>query len=105
MDTITAEALKELLDRDPDVTLLDVRETWEYDICRIPGSINIPMSEIAGRIDELDEEESTIVICHHGARSLQVAGYMEATGFSKVVNLDDGIAGWARTVDPDMPQY
>jgi len=105
METITAEELKQLLDRDPNVTLLDVREPWEYDICRIPGSINIPMSEIPGRLDELDQDGATIVICHHGARSLQVAGYMEATGFDGVVNLDDGIAGWARTIDPDMPQY
>lgn len=105
MESITAEGLSDLLARGEQMSLIDVREPREFEFCRIEGSRNIPMSEIPGEIATLDKDRNTVVICHHGMRSLQVAGYLEESGFQKVANLEGGIAAWASQVDPDMPQY
>jgi rhodanese-related sulfurtransferase len=91
-------------EREPPL-LLDVREPWELDICRIDGSLSLPMSSIVSSLGDLDPERETVVICHHGIRSRQVALYMEHLGFSRVINLEGGLAAWAQQVDPDMRTY
>ncbi len=85
--------------------LLDVREPWEFQTCRIEGSISMPMGHVAERIQDLDPETPVVVICHHGVRSMQVALYLERAGFTSVGNLRGGVAAWAREVDPKMPHY
>ena len=85
--------------------LLDVRENWEFATCHIAGSTLMPMQTIPARIDDLDEEADIVCICHHGARSLNVAAFLEHHGFSKVSNLTGGIHAWAVQVDSSMPQY
>jgi rhodanese-related sulfurtransferase len=86
-------------------TLLDVREAWEYETCSIQGSRLIPMGEITRRVAELDPQAPVVVICHHGGRSMQVAGYLAQQGFSSVHNLTGGVDAWARNVDSAMPVY
>jgi rhodanese-related sulfurtransferase len=85
--------------------LLDVREPWEFSICRIEGSQSIPMRQIPATAAQLDPDRETVVICHHGIRSYQVARYLEQRGFSRVINLEGGVAAWARDQDPTMPVY
>ena len=85
--------------------LLDVREPWEYGICRIEGARLIPMRSIPNSLGELDPQRETVVICHHGIRSRQVALYLEQQGFSNVINMEGGMAAWAREVDPEMAAY
>jgi rhodanese-related sulfurtransferase len=87
------------------VTLLDVREPWEYERCKLEGSRLIPLSQLPARLGELDPGRTTVVICHHGVRSLRAASYLEHCGFGDVVNLSGGIDAWARTVDPAMAVY
>jgi len=85
--------------------LLDVRQPGEYEICRLEPSVLIPMGQIPANLDELDQDQETVVICHHGIRSRQVAYYLEQAGFSNVINLNGGLAAWARTVDNTMATY
>ncbi len=85
--------------------LLDVREPWELALCVIEGSVAIPMSEIIGRLHEIDRAREWVVVCHHGLRSQQVAMLLQYEGFPRVHNLRGGIDAWARTVDPGMRQY
>lgn len=85
--------------------LLDVREPWEHELCRLAGSLLIPMNEVPGRVRELDAEADIVVICHHGVRSMQVAMYLENNGFGSVRNLTGGVDAWAHEVDPSMPKY
>ncbi len=85
--------------------LLDVREEWEYQTAHIEGSRLIPMGNVAVRVNELDRAAETVVICHHGGRSMQVAGLLEHLGFSNVSNLTGGVDAWARSVDPSMQVY
>jgi rhodanese-related sulfurtransferase len=85
--------------------LLDVREPWELEICRIEGAERIPMRRIPASLHQLEPDRPVVVICHHGIRSQQVALYLERQGFSQVYNLQGGVDGWARDVDPTMPTY
>ena len=105
MQQLSAEQLKGHIDNGTPLVLLDVRETWEYEICHIEPSINVPMTNIPSTLEEFDREKMTVVICHHGMRSFQVAQHLEAEGFNNVMNLEGGIAAWASTIDPSMPQY
>jgi rhodanese-related sulfurtransferase len=89
----------------PKPLLLDVREAWEFETCRVEGSTHIPMGEIPQRFGELDPGAEIIVICHHGGRSMQVAMFLQKQGFSGVSNLTGGVDAWAKTVDPTMPVY
>jgi len=85
--------------------LLDVRQPWEYELCRISDSTLIPMRDIPSRIDELDKNQETVVICHHGIRSRQIGRYLEQAGFSNIINLKGGVANWAKHVDDSMATY
>ena len=85
--------------------LLDVREPWEWDTAHIEGAQLIPMREVPARVAELDPGKHVVAICHHGARSQQVAMFLEKNGFAKVHNLQGGVDAWSRTVDPAVPLY
>lgn len=107
MQQISAPQLKAWLD-DParaKPVLVDVRQPWEFDVCRIDGSKPLPMSAIPARFMELDRNAETVVICHHGARSYQVCMFLEHQGFTNIYNLYGGVAAWAQQVDPAMPTY
>ena len=92
--------------REPDGPfLLDVREPWEVEICALQGSINVPMGEIPGRLDELPRDRAIVVICHHGMRSLQVTNFLRAHGFDLAQNLSGGVDSWAQVIDFTMPRY
>ena len=105
MQSITAEQLAALQPEWDKVVLLDVRDPWEFDICRLAGSVNIPMNEVMERVTELDPDTRTVVICHFGMRSLEVGNYLEGSGFRDIVNLEGGLDAWAERVDRDMPRY
>ncbi|HEY4317571.1 MAG TPA: rhodanese-like domain-containing protein [Herbaspirillum sp.] len=89
----------------PAPVLLDVREPWEFEKCSIPASLPIAMNTIPARMQELDPEAEIVCICHHGARSMQVAAFLERQGFANITNLTGGIHAWAQQVDPAMPTY
>jgi rhodanese-related sulfurtransferase len=85
--------------------LLDVREPWEFEICHLEGSRLVPMRQIPSALPTLDRQRETVVVCHHGIRSRQVAIYLEQIGFTRVINLGGGVDAWAREVDPGMAIY
>jgi rhodanese-related sulfurtransferase len=107
MREITPRELKAWLD-DPArerPVLLDVREPWEVQICALPGSTHIPMRELPARAAEIEPEAPVVAICHHGARSMQVALFLEKNGRTRVHNLVGGVDAWSRTVDSSLPVY
>lgn len=105
MRNLAPQEVQQLLVDEHSLLLLDVREKWEFEICHIDASNNIPMGDIPGAITDLDTKLETIVICHHGARSMRVAFYLENSGFTNVINLEGGIDAWAMTIDLNMQQY
>lgn len=102
----TATELHERLKDGAELFLLDVREPWEVALCRIPGSVNIPMGEIPDRYAEIPDHCPVVCICHHGMRSEQVALYLERQRENgEVENLQGGVHAWATQVDPAMQRY
>jgi rhodanese-related sulfurtransferase len=105
MESMSVVELKKELENGSQTVLLDVRDKWEYDLCHIDGSINICLSDITKRKDELDKQPRTVVICHHGMRSTMAAEHLISEGFEQIVNLEGGIDAWASTIDQSMTRY
>jgi rhodanese-related sulfurtransferase len=105
MSEISPQDLKARLDRAQAPLLLDVRQDWETQLCRLPNAVHIPIEEIELRVDELNREDEIVVYCHQGVRSAAVAEYLRSLGFASVRNLTGGLDFWARTIDPSMRRY
>ena len=103
---ITVEELKALRDAGHDHMLLDVRELWEVETAKIPGSKHIVMGDVPARFNqELDPEQHVVVVCHHGVRSMNVTAWLRQQGFEKVQSLRGGIDRWSREIDSSVPVY
>jgi rhodanese-related sulfurtransferase len=101
---------RELLRWQTDLTrtqpaLIDVRESWEFEYCRIEGSVLIPLGELAARIDEIPSDRPLVIVCHHGNRSGYAASMLLQAGFDDVFNLAGGVELWATEVEPTMKRY
>lgn len=77
-----------------DEVLLDVRERDEYEACRVPNAVHIPMYEVPDRLAELPPHRPLSVICHVGARSAQVTMWLQAQGI-EARNVRGGMVAWA----------
>jgi adenylyltransferase/sulfurtransferase len=99
--------LKRRLDREEELLLIDVREPFEVEIARIPGSRLIPLGELEDALGTLAEwkDRPIVVHCQHGGRSLRACELLSSRGFSQVENLQRGIDGWSQEVDPKVPRY
>ena len=89
--------------------LLDVREDWELQTARLdlPGAptLHIPMNSLPAQHAELPPAQPILVLCHHGARSLQCVAYLQQQGHTAVYNVAGGIDAWSREVDASVPRY
>ena len=102
---ISVEELKARIDRSEKFVLLDVRETYEWDIARIPGAILIPLGDLASRMSELDTADEIVIHCKVGLRSATAVRVLQKSGFSKLLNVEGGIHAWSERVDPSVPRY
>ncbi|HEX8313161.1 MAG TPA: molybdopterin-synthase adenylyltransferase MoeB [Chthoniobacteraceae bacterium] len=103
--TISASELKQKQDRGDKFVLVDVREPFEYDICRIPGSQLIPLGQLPSRMSELDSADEIVLQCKSGARSARALKLLQEAGFNKLWNVEGGILAWSDEVDPSVPKY
>jgi len=91
---ISVEKVHEMLESNPEqIILLDVRTEGEYNAEYIPGAINIPLSDLENRIDELDSSKAIIVYCKTGSRSRTASETLAQRGFI-VYNMEGGINAW-----------
>lgn len=102
---ISAVELKAQLEGSHPPVLIDVREPHEFQICRIPGSILIPLGQLGSHIKELDPSAEIVVHCKGGVRSAKAAKQLQSEGFDHVTNLRGGILAWITDVDPTLPKY
>lgn len=79
--------------------VLDVREPWELDMCRIGGAQEIPMSTLPQRLQELPRGRTIAVVCHAGVRSYMVAEWLLKQGY-EAVSVAGGVNAW-----PGMARY
>jgi adenylyltransferase/sulfurtransferase len=102
---ITVQELKARIDRGEHLLVIDVREPFEFEICRIPGAVLIPLAQLPSRLGELDPTSEVILQCKVGARSARAAAFLEAQGFANARNLTGGILAWIDQVDPTLSKY
>jgi adenylyltransferase/sulfurtransferase len=104
---ITAQQLKDRLERGERILIVDVREPHEWDICNLSalGATLIPLRELPAHAGDLPRDRDIVVHCKLGGRSARAADYLRQAGFERVLNLQGGIRAWAQTIDADMPVY
>lgn len=105
IDQLSPTDVAARLAADPTLTLVDVREGWEVELARVPGSVHIPLRELPARVGELDPSRPYAMLCHHGMRSEMAASWLVAQGFQAVVNVAGGIEAWSAEVDAGIPTY
>jgi len=85
--------------------LVDVREDWEYEICRLDNSIHIPLKTLAQQLEKINKERPVILYCHHGIRSKNALEYLKSQGYKDVYHIAGGIDLWAEELDHNMERY
>ena len=104
MKEITVQELKRKIDQQEDFQLIDVRETFEYEVSNLNGE-NIPLGGILLETDKIAKDKPVIIQCRSGARSGSAVLQLEAQGFTNLYNLKGGILAWAAEIEPGMPVY
>ncbi|HEX2077747.1 MAG TPA: molybdopterin-synthase adenylyltransferase MoeB [Longimicrobium sp.] len=104
---ITPTELKERLDRGDRLTIIDVREPFEWEIGNLEpyGARLIPLKQVPERMDEIDPGEEIVLQCRSGGRSAQALGFLRCHGYERLLNLKGGILAWSDEVDPSIPKY
>jgi adenylyltransferase/sulfurtransferase len=102
---ISVRELQDRMESAEPFVLLDVRESFEFEMARIEGAKLIPLAELPQRIGELDRTKETFVFCHSGVRSERAAEFLREAGFARVSNVAGGIDAWSQEIDPDVPRY
>jgi len=106
LEEITPTELSQRLAREQNLQVIDVRETFEYEIARIPGTRLIPLGQLVTRMNEIDPSRETVVHCKGGVRSAKGIEALKQAGFpGRLINLKGGITAWADEVDPSVPKY
>jgi sulfur dioxygenase len=92
---INQSKLESLRQANPACVILDVRTVEEFRFLgHIPEARLLPLHELPARVDSLDKNVLTVVVCQHGVRSAQAAAFLIQHGFSDVFSLADGMAEW-----------
>lgn len=102
---ITSQELKQKLDENQSVFLLDVREQSEYDIVHLEGAKLIPLNTLPHNIDNLPTDQEIVVYCHYGQRSFYATAYLQQNGYAEAKNLIGGIDQWAAEIDSTLRRY
>src|SRR6267143_7230749 len=102
---ITPADVKARLDRDEILVLIDVREPWEHQVCKIEGAKLIPLGSLAASLQTLPDVDEVICYCQHGMRSLDAAAWLRFQGIERAKSLAGEIERWSLEVDPKVPRY
>jgi rhodanese-related sulfurtransferase len=110
---ITVKDLAARLQSEDAFVLLDVREPWEVESARIqdPRLLVVPMSSLGrsglGALPAAAQSKDAeiMVLCHHGSRSLQVAGWLASQGWTRVFSVAGGIDAYASRIDSSVGSY
>ncbi|MGH9815432.1 MAG: rhodanese-like domain-containing protein [Candidatus Acidiferrales bacterium] len=102
---ITPAEVKARLNRGEQFLLLDVREPWEFEMCRIEGAKLVPLGAVASNLQMMQAAEDVVVYCHHGRRSLDAVAWLRQQGVEGARSMAGGIERWSREIDPKVPRY
>jgi rhodanese-related sulfurtransferase len=101
---IDVGTLAGLIDEGKAPVVLDVREPWEVALGTIEGALTIPLGELPEKAAAIPAGRPIVVLCHHGMRSAQAAGWLRRQGIA-ATNLRGGIDAWSVAVDPSVTRY
>lgn len=104
MNEITVQELKSMIDNNVDFQLIDVRETFEYEVSNLNG-LNIPLAGILLEADKVSKEIPVVIQCRSGKRSAQAIMLLEQKGYTNLSNLQGGILAWREEIDPELDVY
>lgn len=99
---IDVHQLKDRLENNRSLVLLDVREPAEVEVGKIEQSVVIPLGELPDRVGELDPDAETIVHCKAGGRSAKALAILNESGFIDACHVQGGITAWAAEIDPSI---
>jgi rhodanese-related sulfurtransferase len=102
---ISTKQVNERIKRGDKLLLVDVREPWEYELCKIPGAKLIPLGALPANLNALLDADEVICYCHHGMRSLDAAVWLRQQGVESAKSMAGGIERWSVEVDPQVPRY
>jgi adenylyltransferase/sulfurtransferase len=105
--------------------LLDVRPRHQFEICALPGAVNMPLKQLKGSFNEVRELQKrgggssltdgaagasisllpVFVMCRRGNSSAKATRLLAEAGFDEVKNIDGGLTQWVKSVDPDLAMY
>jgi rhodanese-related sulfurtransferase len=102
---ISAKEVNDRIARGEELMLVDVREQWEYDLCKIPGAKLIPLGALPANLNALLDAADVICYCHHGMRSLDAAVWLRQQGVESAKSMAGGIESWSAEIDPSVPRY
>ncbi len=99
--------VKERLDNEHPLVLVDVREPHEYAIADLAqyAPARVPVGQLLERMSELDPTDNLVIYCRSGSRSAWAVQQLMAAGYEKVFNLEGGILKWRLDVDPSLRAY
>ena len=87
---VSTVSYREIINRNKDTLIIDVRTEEEYKLGNIEGSINIPLDELRERINQIPKDQTIIVYCGTGLRSYIACRILKQNGFDKIYNLSGG---------------
>ena len=104
MKEVTVQELKDMMDRNEEFQLIDVREPFEYEVSNLNG-LNIPLAGILIEADKVSKDIPVVIQCRSGKRSAQAVMLLEQQGYTNLANLQGGILAWRDEIDPDLDVY
>lgn len=105
VDEITPQRLDARMRGGATITLIDVREPFEWAIARLPDARLVPLNSLPQALHSINRDAQIVVYCHHGTRSAAAAEWLRDQGIERVLNLVGGIDRWSLEVDPAMRRY
>jgi len=87
---VSTVSYREIINRNKDTLIIDVRTEEEYKLGNIEGSINIPLDELRERINQIPKDQTIIVYCGTGLRSYIACRILKQNEFDKIYNLSGG---------------
>ncbi len=101
--TIEPKALNDRIAwADRSLVVLDVRTPEEFAAGHVPGAINIPHTDLAARIAELEgaRERDIVIYCRTGKRATEALGVLEKSGFKRLLHLEGDYTRWSEEQRP-----
>lgn len=93
MKQMTTKEVKQYMDTNKEVSIIDVREAEEVKAGKIPGAVNIPLGLLEFRLQDIDKSKEHIMVCRSGGRSGMASGILESHGYN-IINMEGGMMDW-----------